>query len=145
MSWMKVVIILTKMSISRSLLRIPALFGVLLLLFSGVREAYAFGICPMVHPGGEEVEVVEEHAHHGARSGESHHEGGSSEPGDGCDCRLLCLSVPVPTPPEPIVLSFGQPLPSEQGSAPAVEDAGLLPSLHLPHKLPFANAPPAVS
>ena len=149
------------MSTRRTLLRIPALLGVFLLLFSGVREAYAFGACPMMHPGGGQVEVAEQaaaggemdgaHAHHVMPPAPeiptgSQHDGHSGDQEDsGCECRLLCLSVPVPTPPEPVVLRFDPGLPPESSTSPVVEDRSLLPSLQLPYLLPFANAPPSDS
>jgi hypothetical protein len=138
-------IIQIEMTTRRFLLRYPALLGVVLLLLSGVREAYGFGTCPMGHPGGESAasevraESGEGHAHHSGNSGDS------NDQGDGCECRLLCLSVPVPTPPEPTVLSFDPVLPHEPSTAPAIEDPDLLPNLHLPYLLPFSNAPPAFS
>jgi len=152
---MNSVIIQIDMTTLRSLLRYPALLGVVLLLFSGVREAYGFGSCPMMHPGGDASAVASEPADH---SGHNHplasadpglevpsHSGHSGEEGGRCECRVVCISVPAPTPPEPIVLKFDPVLPPEPSTALVVEDAGLLPTLNRPHLLPFANAPPAFS
>jgi hypothetical protein len=163
---MKSSIIRIDMSTRRAVLRIPALFGVFLLLVSGVREAYGIGTCPMMHPGGVQGAVIEKmeggnqdggHSHgamhsaavtvaeddaralhqgHGANSGQEETE---------CKCRLLCVSTPVPTPPDPVVLNFDPGFPPELATTPVAEDRDLLPALQLPHLLPYANAPPALS
>lgn len=181
------------MSIQRSIIRIPALLSVLLLLFTGVREAYAFGLCPMMHVGGEAAEVapvesaepvhahhhhpspegdLPDHSGHGAaghgaagegdtgrgapghggsgqgvagHSSSSHGASGHANSGhgeEGCQCRVLCVTVSAPTPPQTVTLTVTPLFPTSEAGAHSTEEQGLLPTLHHPHILPFANAPP---
>jgi hypothetical protein len=155
---MRTAIIQSSMWIRRTGLRLPALLSVLLLLLTGVREAYAFGRCPMMHPGAESAEVVapeaseSDHAHHHpVAAGEvaepqqgvasAHSEHGE----DGCQCRIMCVAVSAPTPPQPVTISIPSLPPVAEGLSLPTGNVGFLPTLNLPHILPFANAPPSHS
>lgn len=166
------IIIGPDMPLHRSFLRLPAFLGLLLLLFAGTKDAYGLGVCPM-HGGGDHSAAPASTSvdpapreqdlaggtdfHHGG-----HHSSPSESPqaahhapasaadseghgAEGCECRLACLAVTVPTPPEAVVLDFDPFLPLAPIASPVEGTTGLRPALHPPHHLPFANGPPTPS
>jgi hypothetical protein len=154
------------MFLRRSRVRSPALLGVLLILLSGVTEAFGVEGCALHGSDHDHGSATTEGAHgdHAAHqpvppnshehasdhSRQAHTpdtspqpESDASEDADQCECRLLCMVVATFGAAEPVVVApTAAPFATAMGAIPAPVDPALVRMALLPYVLPFAHGPP---
>jgi hypothetical protein len=134
--------------VNRPIRRLTALLAATLLLLSGAGDAFGAHPCPhhaaIGAPGHATAETgggLHADAHHAAAAHDAAPADAGHDGHDACTCGGVC---PVSTGPAPLAapaLVALPLLPAVTASAVPTQPAEL-PSRHLPHLLPFAQAPP---